>query len=172
MELEQQLALARHQGAADEMAALQERLETQPSLLQELYVRTRSEGFGEEVKRRIMLGTYVLSSGYYDAYYGKAQRVRTLIRQDFDRVFEQVDVLLTPATPSPPFKLGSKLEDPLEMYLGDIYTVNANLAGIPGLALPIGNHSNGLPVGLQLLGRHFDEGSLLRVGDALMSYEL
>src|SRR5690606_13765055 len=104
------------------------------------YTQTRTEGFGDEVKRRIMLGTYVLSSGYYDAYYGKGQRVRTLIRRDFDRVFEEVDLLLTPATPTPPFRLGSKVDDPLEMYLSDIYTVTANLAGIPGLVVPVGLH--------------------------------
>ena len=141
----------------------------QTSLLEELYVRSRTEGFGDEVKRRIMLGTYVLSSGYYDAFYGKAQRVRTLIRQDFDRAFEDVDVLLTPATPTPPFKIGSQIDDPLAMYLGDVYTVTANLAGIPGLVVPLANHSSGLPVGMQLLSRHFDESTLLRVGNAAMS---
>jgi len=138
------------------------------SVIYRLYVRSRSEGFGTEVKRRIMLGTYVLSAGYYEAYYAKAQRVRRLIRQDFDRAFEQVDVLLTPATPTPPFPLGSKLADPLEMYLNDIYTVTANLAGIPGLVVPVGTHSSGFPVGAQLLGRHFDEATLLRVGRVLM----
>ena len=140
--------------------------ETATSPLDELYIRTRTEGFGDEVKRRIMLGTYVLSAGYYEAFYGKAQRVRTLIRQDFDRAFEEVDLLLTPATPTPPFKLGSKIDDPLSMYLSDIYTVNANLAGIPGLVVPLPNHSSGLPVGLQLLGRPFDEATLLRAGRA------
>ncbi len=138
------------------------------SLLQQLYVDSRTEGFGEEVKRRIMLGTYVLSAGYYDAYYGKAQRVRSLIRSDFDRAFETVDVLLTPATPTPPFPLGSKLDDPLEMYLSDIYTVTANLAGVPGLVVPLGTHPGGLPVGMQLLGRHFDEALLLQVGDVAL----
>ncbi len=138
------------------------------AVIYRLYVRSRSEGFGTEVKRRIMLGTYVLSAGYYEAYYAKAQRVRRLIRQDFDRAFEQVDVLLAPATPTPPFPLGSKLADPLEMYLNDIYTVTANLAGIPGLVVPVGTHSSGFPVGAQLLGRHFDEATLLRVGRALM----
>nr|WP_279322616.1 amidase family protein [Rhodothermus marinus] len=110
----------------------------------------------------------MLSAGYYEAYYAKAQRVRRLIRQDFDRAFEQVDVLLTPASPTPPFPLGSKLSDPLEMYLSDVYTVTANLAGIPGLVVPVGTHSSGFPVGAQLLGRHFDEATLLRVGRALM----
>jgi aspartyl-tRNA(Asn)/glutamyl-tRNA(Gln) amidotransferase subunit A len=111
-----------------------------------------------------MLGTYVLSAGYYDAYYGKAQRVRTLIRQDYDRAFEQVNVLLTPATPTPAFRIGEKLDDPLAMYLNDVYTVTANLAGIPGLVVPMGTHPNGLPVGIQLLGRPFDEERLLQVG--------
>ena len=166
--LEKQLQKARAGGADEEVALIENQLGNQASLLNEMYVRSRTEGFGEEVKRRIMLGTYVLSSGYYDAYYGKAQRIRSLIRQDFDTVFETVDMLLTPATPTPGFELGSKTEDPLEMYLGDIYTVTANLAGIPGLVVPIGNHSNGLPVGMQLLGRHFEEGVLLRVGDAVM----
>ncbi len=138
------------------------------SLLQQLYVQSRTDGFGEEVKRRIMLGTYVLSAGYYDAYYGKAQRVRSLIRSDFDRAFETVDVLLTPATPTPAFQIGSKTEDPLEMYLSDIYTVTANLAGVPGLVVPLGTHPGGLPVGMQLLGRHFDEALLLQVGDMAM----
>ena len=165
-DLEKKLALARQGGDASEVALIQERIDDQKSVLNEMYVQTRTEGFGEEVKRRIMLGTYVLSSGYYDAYYGKAQRVRTLIRRDFDRVFEDVDVLLTPATPTPPFELGSMVNDPLAMYLGDIYTVTANLAGIPGLVVPLSNHSSGLPVGMQLLGRHFEEAMLLRVGNA------
>lgn len=138
--------------------------------LTDLYVESRTEGFGDEVKRRIMLGTYVLSSGYYDAYYGKAQRVRTLIRSDFDRAFEDVDMLLTPAAPTPPFKLGEKTDDPLAMYLGDIYTVTANLAGVPGLVVPAGAHPTQpqFSVGLQLLGRPFEEAQLLRVGDAVM----
>jgi aspartyl-tRNA(Asn)/glutamyl-tRNA(Gln) amidotransferase subunit A len=116
-----------------------------------------------------MLGTYALSSGYYDDYYQKAQRVRTLIRNDFDRAFEDVDVLVTPTTPTPPFRLGEKTDDPLEMYLNDVYTVTANLAGIPGLTVPIGQHPDEphLPVGLQLLGRHFDESLLFRVGRAV-----
>ncbi|MDX1548494.1 MAG: Asp-tRNA(Asn)/Glu-tRNA(Gln) amidotransferase subunit GatA [Rhodothermales bacterium] len=165
--------LARYDGVrygyrADE-EAVRERLEEGESLLERLYTQTRTEGFGTEVKRRIMLGTYVLSSGYYDAYYGRAQRVRTLIRSDFDRAFESVDVLLTPATPTPPFALGSKTDDPLAMYLSDVYTVTANLAGVPGLVVPAGTHpEDGLPVGLQLLGRHFDEALLLQVGDVAM----
>ena len=138
--------------------------------LTDLYVESRTEGFGEEVKRRIMLGTYVLSAGYYDAYYGKAQRVRTLIRSDFDRAFGEVDLLLTPAAPTPPFKLGERTDDPLAMYLGDVYTVTANLAGVPGLVVPAGAHPTQaqFSVGLQLLGRPFEETQLLRVGDAVM----
>ncbi len=158
------LAAAEADGDDTRVFAAKARLAGQESLLQRLYTDTRTEGFGDEVKRRIMLGTYVLSSGYYDAYYAKAQRVRTLIRSDFDRAFETVDVLLTPATPTPPFKLGEKTDDPLAMYLEDIYTVTANLAGVPGLVVPLGAHPNGLPVGLQLLGRHFDEALLLQVG--------
>jgi len=133
--------------------------------LHDLYRRSRSEGFGAEVKRRILLGTYVLSAGYYDAYYGKAQRVRTLIRRDFEQAFGRCDVILTPTAPETAFRLGEKSGDPMAMYLSDVYTVSANLAGLPALSLPCGL-SNGLPVGLQLLGRPLDEVSLLRVGDA------
>lgn len=134
-----------------------------------MYRLTRSEGFGEEVKRRIMLGTYVLSAGYYDAYYLKAGKVRTLIRRDYEKAFEKVDVLMGPTTPTPPFKLGEKTADPLKMYLSDIYTVTANLAGIPGLSLPCAFTETGLPIGVQLLGPHFQEGLLLRAGHALES---
>jgi aspartyl-tRNA(Asn)/glutamyl-tRNA(Gln) amidotransferase subunit A len=133
--------------------------------LEALYEKSRSEGFGAEVKRRILLGTYVLSAGYYDAYYGKAQRVRTLIRQDFERAFEHCDLILAPTSPETAFKLGAKSGDPLSMYLSDVYTVSANLAGVPGLTLPCGL-SDGMPVGLQLLGRPLDEATILRVGDA------
>ena len=147
---------------------LEKEIRLQPSLLEEVYAATRSEGFGDEVQQRILLGTYVLSAGYYDAYYGKAQKARGLIRRDFESVFEEVDVLITPATPTPGFKIGSQIDDPLAMYLEDIYTVTANLAGIPGLVVPIGNHSIGLPVGMQLLGRHFEESLLFRVGDVVM----
>jgi len=133
--------------------------------LADLYERSRSEGFGAEVKRRILLGTYVLSAGYYDAYYGKAQRVRTLIRRDFDRAFESCDLLLTPTSPETAFRLGAKSDDPLAMYLSDVFTVSANLAGLPALSLPCGQ-SEGLPVGLQLIGRPLDEATILRVGDA------
>ncbi len=135
--------------------------------LSDMYVNTRTEGFGPEVKRRIMLGTYVLSSGYYDAYYARAQRVRALIRRDFDSAFTDVDVLLTPATPTVAFPLGSKIDDPLEMYLSDTYTVTANLAGIPGLVIPAGDNDEGLPIGLQLLGGAFDEASVLAAGQFL-----
>lgn len=132
-----------------------------PGTLNDMYVKSRSEGFGAEVKRRIMLGTYVLSAGYYDAYYTKAQKVRRLIREDFTKAFDQVDVLLTPTSPSPAFKIGEKTTNPLEMYLSDIYTVSANLAGIPGISVPAGTADGGLPVGVQLLGKHFDEQTLL-----------
>lgn len=168
--IESAIAAAEADGDEGRLAELRDRLERQDTILQRMYTQSRTDGFGDEVKRRIMLGTYVLSSGYYDAYYGKAQRVRSLIRSDFDQVFDQVDLLLTPATPTPGFKIGSKIENPLEMYLGDVYTVSANLAGIPGLVVPIGTYPGEpkLPVGMQLLGRHFDEALLLQVGDAAM----
>jgi aspartyl-tRNA(Asn)/glutamyl-tRNA(Gln) amidotransferase subunit A len=133
--------------------------------LADLYERSRSEGFGAEVKRRILLGTYVLSAGYYEAYYGKAQRVRTLIRRDFEEAFGACDLLLTPTSPETAFRLGAKSDDPLAMYLSDVFTVSANLAGLPALSLPCGR-SEGLPVGLQLIGRPLDEAMILRVGDA------
>ena len=132
--------------------------------LAEMYRRTRHEGFGAEVKRRIMLGTYALSAGYYDAYYLKAQRVRTLIARDYDDAFAKVDAIVTPTTPTPAFCLGEKADDPLAMYLADIFTVTASLAGIPGLSVPCGKSSEGLPIGLQVLGKHFDEAMVLRVG--------
>jgi aspartyl-tRNA(Asn)/glutamyl-tRNA(Gln) amidotransferase subunit A len=137
---------------------------SEPSSLSDLYSRSRSEGFGAEVKRRILLGTFVLSAGYYDAYYGKAQQVRTLIKRDFDEAFGQVDVILTPTTPSPASLLGEKVDDPLQMYLEDIYTISANLAGIPAMSVPYGRTSGGLPVGVQLLAPHFEEERLFRVG--------
>ncbi|MAG32954.1 MAG: Asp-tRNA(Asn)/Glu-tRNA(Gln) amidotransferase GatCAB subunit A [Deltaproteobacteria bacterium] len=133
--------------------------------LTDLYERSRSEGFGAEVKRRILLGTYVLSAGYYDAYYGKAQRVRTLIRRDFEQAFLGCDLILTPTTPETAFRLGAKSDDPVSMYLSDVYTVSANLAGLPGLSMPCGL-SEGMPVGLQLLGKPLDEKTILRVADA------
>ncbi|HEX8457292.1 MAG TPA: Asp-tRNA(Asn)/Glu-tRNA(Gln) amidotransferase subunit GatA [Pyrinomonadaceae bacterium] len=134
--------------------------------LREMYRRTRDEGFGAEVKRRIMLGTYVLSSGYYDAYYLKAQKVRTLLRQDFARAFERCDAILTPTSPTTAFLLGEKTDDPLAMYLNDIYTVTANLAGIPGLSVPCGLDSRKLPIGMQLLGPHWSEPTLFRLAHA------
>src|SRR5687767_798402 len=133
--------------------------------LREMYERTRDEGFGAEVKRRIMLGTYVLSAGYYDAYYLKAQQVRTLLRQDYDAAFANADVVAMPTSPTPPFRLGEKTDDPLQMYLADVFTVSANLAGLPAISIPCG-FSDRLPIGLQLTGRLFDESTLLRVADA------
>jgi aspartyl-tRNA(Asn)/glutamyl-tRNA(Gln) amidotransferase subunit A len=133
--------------------------------LQQMYRMSRSQGFGPEVKRRIMLGTYVLSAGYFDAYYKKAQQVRTLLRRDFEQAFERCDVIATPTSPEIAFRLGEKTADPISMYLSDIYTVSANLAGIPGISLPCGS-VDGMPVGLQLLGRALDEETLLRVADA------
>jgi aspartyl-tRNA(Asn)/glutamyl-tRNA(Gln) amidotransferase subunit A len=134
--------------------------------LSEMYRRTRDGGFGMEVKRRIMLGTYALSAGYYDAYYLKAQKVRTLLTRDFDEAFKKVDVIAAPTCPTPAFRLGEKVNDPLAMYLADIYTVTANLAGIPGISVPCGENHENLPIGLQLFARHFDEATLLRVAHA------
>src|SRR2546421_1704100 len=134
--------------------------------LMEMYMKTRQEGFGAEVKRRIMLGTYALSAGYYDAYYGKAQAVRTLIKRDFDEAFKEVDVIVTPTMPTPAFKLGEKLQDPLQMYLSDIYTISVNLAGVPAISLPCGLSSRKLPIGLQIIGRPFEEEKVLRAAYA------
>jgi aspartyl-tRNA(Asn)/glutamyl-tRNA(Gln) amidotransferase subunit A len=134
----------------------------------DMYAKTRAEGFGPEVKRRIMLGTYVLSAGYYDAYYRKAQQVRTLIKGDFDRVFKECDALLTPTSPTPAFMIGEKVKDPLQMYLSDILTIPVNLAGLPGISIPCGFSNGGLPIGLQIIGKHFDEETILRVA---YSYE-
>jgi aspartyl-tRNA(Asn)/glutamyl-tRNA(Gln) amidotransferase subunit A len=134
--------------------------------LRSMYLKTRARGFGPEVKRRIMLGTYVLSAGYYDAYYLKAQQVRTLIRRDYDRAFEQVDVVVMPTSPTAAFKIGERVSDPLQMYLTDVFTVTANLAGLPAVSVPCGFTSAGLPVGLQITARSFDEATLLRVADA------
>jgi aspartyl-tRNA(Asn)/glutamyl-tRNA(Gln) amidotransferase subunit A len=133
--------------------------------LRTMYSRTRERGFGAEVKRRIMLGTYVLSAGYYDAYYLKAQQVRTLILRDYDRAFERVDVVAMPTSPTAAFKIGERVTDPLQMYLGDVFTVSANLAGLPALSLPCGFTTDGLPIGLQLTGRQFDEATVLRIAD-------
>ena len=133
--------------------------------LLDLYKKTRSEGFGDEVKRRIMLGTFALSSGYYDAYYKKAQKVRTLIKNDFEKVFEDYDVIIGPTTPTPAFKVGEKIDNPLTMYANDILTIPVNLAGVPAISVPCGL-SNGLPVGLQIIGKHFDEKTVYRVAHA------
>ena len=133
----------------------------------ELYEKSRAEGFGAEVQRRILIGTYVLSAGYYDAYYSRAQKLRTLIKRDFEQAFERCDVLLTPATPGPAFGVGEKTADPVSMYLQDIFTVTVNLAGLPGLSVPAGLSDNGLPLGLQLIGKAFDEGTILRAGRAI-----
>ena len=142
--------------------------------LKDMYSRTRDEGFGAEVKRRIVLGTYILSAGYYDAFYLKAQQVRTLLRQDYDAAFERADVVAMPTSPTPPFPLGEKMDDPLQMYLADVFTVSANLVGLPAISMPCGfaerpersERSDHLPIGLQLTGRLFDESTLLRVADA------
>ncbi|MBV9146883.1 MAG: Asp-tRNA(Asn)/Glu-tRNA(Gln) amidotransferase subunit GatA, partial [Acidobacteria bacterium] len=135
--------------------------------LSEMYRLTRDEAFGAEVKRRILLGTYVLSAGYYDAYYLKAQKVRTLLTRDFVEAFKEVDAIVTPTTPTTAFKLGEKSGDPLSMYLADIFTVTASLAGIPGISVPCGHSRDGLPIGLQILGAHFEEGTILRLAHAL-----
>lgn len=130
--------------------------------LLEMYHKTKSEGFGPEVKRRIMLGTFALSSGYYDAYYLKAQKVRTLIKNDFDGAFEKCDVVITPTTPTPAFKIGEKVDDPIQMYLSDVYTLSVNLTGLPGIVVPCGLSSERLPIGLQIIGKPFDEQTLFR----------
>src|SRR5207249_9592350 len=137
-----------------------------PDLL-ETYRRTRGQGFGAEVKRRMILGTYALSAGYYDAYYVKASRVRTLLRRDFLEVFRQVDLLICPTTPSPAFRLGEKIDDPLEMYLTDIFTATINLAGVPALSMPCGFTASGLPIGCQIIGPDFSEGTIYRAARAL-----
>jgi aspartyl-tRNA(Asn)/glutamyl-tRNA(Gln) amidotransferase subunit A len=131
-----------------------------------MYGRTRALGFGPEVKRRIMLGTYVLSAGYYDAYYLKAQQVRTLIRKDYEEAFDRVDVVAMPTSPTAAFRIGERVDNPLQMYLGDVFTVSANLAGLPAVSIPCGFTSEGLPIGMQLTGRMFDEASVLRIADA------
>jgi len=131
------------------------------SSLQEMYRKTRHNGFGKEVKRRILLGTYALSAGYYDAYYLKALKVRTLMLRDFQKAFEQVDVILTPTSPTVAFKIGEKTGDPLSMYLSDIFTITLNLAGLPGISIPCGKNSENLPIGMQLMANHFEEGLLM-----------
>jgi aspartyl-tRNA(Asn)/glutamyl-tRNA(Gln) amidotransferase subunit A len=135
--------------------------------LAEMYVQSRSEGFGAETKRRIMLGTYALSAGYYDAYYRKAQKVRRLIQDDFFAAFKEVDCILMPTAPTTAFGIGEKIDDPLQMYLSDIYTVSANLAGVPAISVPCGEDSKGLPIGVQLVGRQFDEPTILKIADFL-----
>jgi aspartyl-tRNA(Asn)/glutamyl-tRNA(Gln) amidotransferase subunit A len=134
--------------------------------LLDMYLKSRAEGFGDEVKRRIMLGTYALSKGYYDAYYVRAQRVRALIKRDFDQAFQSVDAIITPTSPTAAFKLGEKTADPLQMYLADIFTISCNLAGLPGLSMPGGFTRSGLPIGVQLLGKPLDEALLFRVARA------
>ncbi len=141
-------------------------LRVQGNTLLEMYRRTRERGFGPEVKRRIMLGTYALSSGYYDAYYLRAQKVRSLIARDFAEAFEKVDAIITPTAPTPAFKLGEKTADPLEMYLADIYTVTGSLAGVPGISVPCGKSAAGLPIGMQVFGSHFGEGRILQLARA------
>jgi aspartyl-tRNA(Asn)/glutamyl-tRNA(Gln) amidotransferase subunit A len=134
--------------------------------LMDMYMNTRAKGFGAEIKRRIMLGTYALSSGYYEAYYKKAQQVRTLIKQDFEKAFQKVDIIVTPTSPTVAFKVGEKSADPLQMYLSDIFTISVNLAGVPGISIPCGFTTEHLPVGLQLIGKHFEEELLLKVAYA------
>ena len=135
--------------------------------LDEMYEMTRSEGFGKEVKRRILIGTYVLSAGYYDAYYLKAQKVRKLIANDFIETFKECDLILTPTAPSAAFALNEKQDDPIKMYLNDVFTVPASLAGIPGISIPYGKDKSGLPLGIQLLGKHFDEQEIFNAAFAL-----
>jgi len=130
------------------------------------YFKTKGQGFGDEVKRRIMLGTFCLSSGYYDAYYLKAQKVRTLIKQDFERAFEKVNFIFTPVSPFPAFRIGEKMDDPLQMYLADIYTTSINLAGLPALSMPAGRIGK-LPVGLQIIGKHFEEQEIFKISKAI-----
>ena len=145
------------------------RADDETSSVDEMLASTRGEGFGREVKRRILLGTFSLSSGYYDAYYGRAQRVRAAMRREMDEVFERVDLLLTPTTPTAAFGLGEKLEDPLAMYLSDVLTVSANLCGVPALSMPCGRTPDGLPIGLQLMAPRFGEETLFRAARAYES---
>jgi aspartyl-tRNA(Asn)/glutamyl-tRNA(Gln) amidotransferase subunit A len=152
--------LARYDGVKYGFRALEGK-----DLLQ-MYMNTRSQGFGAEVKRRITLGTYALSAGYYEAYYKKAQQVRTLIKQDFDNAFKEVDVIVTPTSPSAAFKIGEKATDPLQMYLSDIFTISVNLAGVPAVSIPCGFTKDNLPIGLQIIGRHFDEETVLKAAYA------
>jgi len=135
--------------------------------LTEMYENTRAEGFGKEVRRRVMIGTYALSAGYYDAYYIRAQRVRALIARDFTQAFDKVDVILTPTAPSAAFAVGEKADDPIAMYLNDVFTVTVNLAGLPGISVPAGLSSDGLPLGLQLIAKAFDEATLFRAAEVV-----
>lgn len=148
----------------DAKVAIQEKLAKLDTPLIRLYKKSRTEGFGDEVKRRIMLGTYVLSAGYYDAYYGKAQKVRRLIQDDYKEAFKNVDVIVSPTAPTTAFELGSKQDDPIQMYLNDVYTISANLAGICGISVPVGTHSNGLPYGIQFVADSFQETKILNAG--------
>jgi len=163
--LEKRLSVA----VGDEREQLLEEIAKQDSPLIRLYKQSRTEGFGTEVKRRILLGTYVLSAGYYDAYFGKGQKVRRLIQQDFQEAFKEVDVIVSPTAPSTAFKLGENLDNPVQMYLNDIYTISANLAGICGISVPAGTHSNGLPFGIQFMGDAFREVDILRAGREIES---
>jgi len=158
--LQEQIKIA----AGTKKENLVEELSTIDSPLIRLYKKSRTEGFGTEVKRRIMLGTYVLSAGYYDAYYAKAQKIRRLIKQDFDEVFQKVDVIVSPTAPTTAFKLGENQDDPVRMYLNDVYTISANLAGICGISVPAGIHSNGLPIGIQFMADAFNETKILQSG--------
>jgi aspartyl-tRNA(Asn)/glutamyl-tRNA(Gln) amidotransferase subunit A len=157
-DLKQALKLA----GTSEREAIEKKIRQLDTPLLRMYKRSRTEGFGMEVQRRIMLGTYVLSAGYYDAYYGKAQKIRRLIRDDFQKAFESCDVIISPTAPTTAFKLGSNIDDPLQMYLNDIYTISANLAGICGISLPVGNHSDGMPIGVQLMANSMREVDLFR----------
>ena len=139
--------------------------------INDVYLESRGRGFGPEVRRRIMLGTYVLSAGYYDAYYVRAQKVRTLIKQDFDKAFETVDAIVAPISPTLPFKIGENMDDPLQMYLSDIFTISINLAGVPSLALPCGKIGD-LPVGLQIIGKHFDEAKIFEIGKQMQNVSI
>lgn len=161
---EQALKAALKTASGDEKAALEQQLRSMDSPLLKMYKRSRSEAFGFEVQRRIMLGTYVLSAGYYDAYYAKAQKIRRLIKNDFEQAFAQCDVILSPTTPTTAFKIGENVEDPIQMYLNDIYTISANLAGVCGLSVPVGNHSDGLPISVQFMANSMREIDLFSVG--------
>jgi aspartyl-tRNA(Asn)/glutamyl-tRNA(Gln) amidotransferase subunit A len=158
--IEEQIKLA---DAAGKNTLIEEMAKVDTPLIR-LYKKSRTEGFGREVKRRILLGTYVLSAGYYDAYYAKAQKVRRLIKEDFDAAFSNVDVIVSPTAPTPAFDIGSNINDPIQMYLNDIYTTSANLAGNCGISVPAGTHPDGLPVGIQFMGDKYQESKILQAG--------